>query len=171
MMTKEIIDVKPAEKNKYLNLSKPRTLSVELNSSGNLKKSYSQDDTTHFSKLNKTQNSNNSPLLEQEKKKAYINNSYQSDSIIKNNNAPSSTSSLVDKDYRDFIFSAPVKKQHFDPNNFVNSNSSLYINSDSLIKSNNTSIYSISSFNENYNVIFILFYFIFFYFFFFFINV
>jgi len=78
-------------------------------------------------------------------------NSFQSDSIVRNNNAPSSTSSLVDKEYRDFISCTPVTKKPFDPKNFVNSNNSLYnINSESLIKSNNTSICSISSFNDNY---------------------
>eukprot|EP00833_Pecoramyces_ruminatium_P002722 jgi/Orpsp1_1/1176754/evm.model.c7180000058869.1 len=138
---------KTIENNKFSNSTNSRK---ELNFSLNSKKGYSHDDNNIYTKQNKLRNSNNSFSLEQDKKAGYINNSFQSDSSIKYNIATSTTSSLVDKD---FISCTPVKKQPFDPNNFINTkkNGSFYINSDSILKSDDVSIFSENLINENNN--------------------
>jgi len=133
------------EKKKYPNLTKQ----TELGSSIRLKKSYSYNEKSNYSKSNNIQNSSNGISSGQENKLGLLSSSFHSDSSISNNFTPS-TSSLVDKKYRDFMSSTPVKKQHFNPNEF-NLNNSFYYNSDSMINSNNMSIYSISSINDNYN--------------------
>lgn len=136
-------------KNKYSNLARPRASPVDFGSPiPSSKKSYSLNEKINsITKSNKLKSSNNSFSIGQEKNAGYLNSSFQSDSSVKyNHHAPSTSSSLVDKL---FISNTPSKKLHFDPNEFSNPETSFYVNSDSILKSNNMSIYSVDSLNEN----------------------
>ena len=159
MIANKIEEKSVEKRNKYSNLARPRTSPVDFGSPIPSNKNYSFNEKNNsISKINsnKLKSSNDSFAVGQEKNAGYLNSSFQSDSSIKYNHAPSTSSSLVDKI---FISNTPSKKLHFDPNDFSNPESSFYVNSESLLKSNNTSIYSVDSLNENIiNVIHILIY-------------
>jgi len=157
MIAKKIEEQSVDKNNKYSNLSRPRTSPLDFGSPVTPKKSNSVNEKNSYSisKANKLKNSNNSFSIGQNKNSGYNNSnndnnslSYQSDSNVKYN-APSSSSSLVD---RMFMTQTSSKKFHFNPNDFSNSDNSFYVNSDSILKSNNMSIYSVDSLNENYIV-------------------
>ncbi|ORX46587.1 hypothetical protein BCR36DRAFT_296884 [Piromyces finnis] len=149
MFSKKIEGESIDKNNKYANLTKPRTSPLDFSSPIPTKKNHSINEKNNYSisVINKLKNLNNSFSIEQENNN---NNSmsYQSDSNIKYNNAPSTSSSLVDKM---FITQTASKKIHFNPNDFSNPDSSFYVNSDSILKSN-MSISSVDSLNENYNI-------------------
>jgi len=160
MIANNIEEKSVENKNKYSNLARPRASPVDFGSPIPSKKSYSLNEKNSVTKNNKLNNklkSSNNSFSGQEKNIGYLNSSFQSDSSIKyNHHAPSTSSSLVDKI---FTSNTPSKKLHFDPNEFSNPETSFYVNSDSILKSNNMSIFSVDSLNENIiNVILILYF-------------
>jgi len=160
MIANNIEEKSVENKNKYSNLARPRASPVDFGSPIPSKKSYSLNEKNSVTKNNKLNNklkSSNNSFSGQEKNIGYLNSSFQSDSSIKyNHHAPSTSSSLVDKI---FTSNTPSKKLHFDPNEFSNPETSFYVNSDSILKSNNMIIFSVDSLNENIiNVILILYF-------------